>query len=145
MPNYQNAQIYKLWSPSQNLVYYGSTTQPLTQRLSKHLYNYKNKKNIASELVLECFDYKIELVEYYPCDNRQQLCKKEGEYIKSAQRGAHPLTECVNKHIAGRTMKEYYADNIENYKEYNKKNKERIKQYYKEYNKRSKQPNELNS
>ena len=130
MPNYQNAQIYKLWSPSKNLVYYGSTTQLLTHRLSKHLYNYKNKTNIASELVLKCPDYRIELIEHYPCNNRKELCKKEGEYIKT--------NDCVNKHIAGRTMKEYYKDNIEKYKEYNIKNKERIKQYYKEYHKRSK-------
>ena len=135
MANYQNAKIYKLWSPSKNLVYYGSTTQTLTERLSKHLHNYKNNKNIASELVLKSPDYKIELLEHYPCNNRQELCKKEGEYIKA--------NECVNKHIAGRTMKEYYKDNIENYKQYNKNNKERIKQYYKEYYKRSK--NELNS
>lgn len=143
MANYENAKIYKLWSPSKNLVYYGSTTQTLTERLSKHLHNYKNNKNIASELVLKCEDYKIELLEHYPCNNRQELCKKEGEYIKSAQRGAHPLIKCVNIHIAGRTMKEYYQDNIEKYKQYNKNNKERIKQYYKEYHKRSK--NSLNS
>ena len=129
MANYQNAKIYKLWSPSKNLVYYGSTTQTLTERLSKHLHNYKNNKNIASELVLKSPDYKIELLEHYPCNNRQELCKKEGEYIKA--------NECVNKHIAGRTMKEYYKDNIENYKQYNKNNKERIKQYYKEYYKKN--------
>lgn len=128
MPNYENAKIYKLWSPSKNLVYYGSTTETLTQRLYKHAYNYKHKINITSELILKCEDYKIELIENYPCKNRQELCKKEGEYIKA--------NECVNKHIAGRTMKEYYKDNIENYKQYNKNNKERIKQYYKEYYKR---------
>jgi len=141
MANYQNAKIYKLWSPSKNLVYYGSTTQTLTERLSKHLHNYKNNKNIASELVLKCPDYKIELLEHYPCNNRQELCKKEGEYIKA--------NECVNIHIAGRTMKEYYQDNIEKYKQYNKNNKERIKQYYKEYHKKQClekiAPNELNS
>jgi len=137
MPNYQNAKIYKVWSPVQNLVYYGSTTQGLKERLSKHLYNYKQKTNIASQLVLEYPDYKIELVEYYPCNNRKELCKKEGEYIKA--------NECVNKQVAGRTMKEYYKDKIENYKEYNKKNKERIKQYYKEYYIRSKQAKLKNS
>lgn len=134
MTNYENAKIYKLWSPSKNLVYYGSTIQTLTERLSKHKDDHKNKKNLASELVLNCEDYKIELLEDYPCKNRQELNKKEGEYIKA--------NECVNKHIAGRTMKEYYLDNIEKYKQYNKNNKQRIKQYYKEYYQRSK--NELN-
>lgn len=143
MTNYEKAKIYKLWSPSKNLIYYGSTIQTLTERLSKHKDDYKNKKNLASELILKCEDYKIELLEDYPCKNRQELNKKEGEYIKNAQRGAHPLIECVNKHVAGRTMKEYYLDNIEKYKQYNKNNKARIKQYYKEYYQRSK--NELNS
>ena len=130
MPNYDLGKIYKLWSPSKNLVYYGSTTQTLEDRLSKHVYNHKQKNNIASEIIIECMDYKIELLEHYPCNNRKELCKKEGEYIKA--------NECVNKCVAGRTMKEYYKDNIEKFKEYNKTNKERIKQYYKEYHKSSK-------
>jgi hypothetical protein len=29
MPDYQNSKIYKLWSPSKNLIYYGSTVETL--------------------------------------------------------------------------------------------------------------------
>jgi hypothetical protein len=119
MPNYQKSKIYKLYSPSQNIIYYGSTCETLAQRLAKHKYSYKAYNNdntkhyLTSFLVLECEDYKIELVEEYPCNNRQQLEKKEGEYIKA--------NECVNKIIVGRTDKEYNIDNADKKKEYNKK------------------------
>ena len=117
MPDYQKAKIYKLWSPSKNLVYYGSSVQSISQRLTDHLKDFNKyiqgeKKYYTSYLILECDDYKIELVEEYPCNNKQQLEKKEGEYIRN--------NECVNKRIAGRTHKEYYNDNIDRLKEQNK-------------------------
>jgi hypothetical protein len=51
----------------------------------------------------------MELSENYPCNNRQQLERKEGEYIKN--------NECVNKVIAGRTDLEYRLDNVNKLKE----------------------------
>ena len=104
MPDYQKGKIYKLWSPSKNLVYYGSTTQSISQRLAEHISRKKTKtENCNSHLVLECDDYKMELVEEYSCNNKQQLLRKEGEYIKN--------NECVNQNIAGRTNNEYQKDN----------------------------------
>jgi len=129
MPDYQKSKIYKISSPSKNLIYYGSTTQSLSQRLSQHIRN----KPCMSKLVLDCEDYKIELVEEYPCNNRKQLEKKEGEYIKT--------NECVNKNINGRTAQEWNYENREKRKaqkkEYNEKNKELIKQQQKEYNEKN--------
>jgi hypothetical protein len=136
MPNYQNGKIYKLYSPSKNLVYYGSTVQTLSQRLTDHLKGYRaytkdsNKSYVSSFLILDCEDYKIELIEDYPCNNNQQLCKKEGEYIRN--------NECVNKEIAGRTQQEWIKENIDKVKEYHKKynkeyqkvNDDKIKEYY---------------
>ncbi len=126
MPDYQKAKVYKLWSPSKNIVYIGSTIETLAQRLAKHKANYKvynidNTKNYCSSyLVLDCEDYKMELLEEYPCNNRAQLEKKEGEYIKN--------NECCNKQIAGRTIKEYYETNKEYFRTLNKKNYETNKQ-----------------
>jgi len=135
MVNYQNSKIYKLYSPSKNIIYIGSTTQPLCKRLALHLSDYKmynnnnSKKYYTSFLVLDCEDYKIELLEDYSCNNRQQLEKKEGEYIKT--------NECVNKNITGRTLQEYYNDNIDKIKELKKKynitNANKISEYNKEY------------
>jgi hypothetical protein len=145
MPDYQKGKIYKLWSPSKNLVYYGSTTQTISRRLSKHLQDFNRYNNgcyhyVTSFKILEFEDYKIELVEDYPCNNRQQLCKKEGEHIKA--------NECVNKRIDGRTPKEYREDNIDKAKQYRKDNVDKIKQYNcnnveekKQYNKKYRDAN----
>ena len=133
--DYQKSKIYKLWSPSKNIVYIGSTIEPLSTRLAKHVCSYKaynndnTKKYYTSFLVLDCEDYKIELLEEYACNNKQQLEKKEGEYIKD--------NECVNNRIAGRTKKEYYIDNIDKMKEhrkqYNIDNADKIKEQTKQY------------
>ncbi len=46
MPDYQKGKIYKLYSVSnEELVYYGSTIQPLNVRLSRHIREY-NKNNM---------------------------------------------------------------------------------------------------
>jgi len=139
MPDYQQGKIYKLWSPSKNLVYYGSTTQTLAQRLTDH----KRKcevRTCCSYLIIECEDYKIELLEEYPCNNKTQLEKKEGEYQKA--------NECINKNIAGRTKKEYDQDNKEKKAEYDKKrtkyretNKEKKAEYDKQRYELKKQNN----
>jgi hypothetical protein len=127
MPDYQKAKIYRIISPSKNLVYYGSTTQTLSQRLTDHLKRKKYNKGgqYTSYLVLDCEDYKIELVEKYPCNNKEQLFKKEGEYIKA--------NECVNKYVAGRTDKEWREDNREYLLNYDReRSKKRDKQKEKE-------------
>ena len=140
MPDYQKGKIYRIISPSKNLVYYGSTVQTLNQRLAEHIkhckyyndVNYeKTKKYCKSYIVLECEDYKIELVEEYPCNNRQQLLRKEGEYMKN--------NACVNTSIAGRTDKEYYDDNrqkfIQKAKDWYEENKQQKSDYDKKYRK----------
>ena len=42
MPNYHNSKIYKIWSPSTDMVYIGSTTQSLALRLGGHVSTYKS-------------------------------------------------------------------------------------------------------
>jgi hypothetical protein len=153
MPDYQKGKIYKLWSPSKNLVYYGSTTQSISQRLTDHIKrkNNNNERQYTSNIILDCEDYKIELIEEYSCNNRQQLERKEGEYIKA--------NECVNKYVAGRTDREWREDNREyllNYdrerakkrdkqkeKErkdtYRKNNPEKVKECQKKWNEKNKE------
>ena len=130
MPDYQLGKIYKLYSNQQNITYIGSTAMYyLSQRLAKHISTYKqylkNKASCSTSFkILECEDYKIELLEDYPCANRNQLEKREGYYIKN--------NECVNKVIPGRTDAEYREDNKEHIKErtnqYLTKNKDKIKE-----------------
>jgi hypothetical protein len=136
MPDYQKSKIYKLYSPSKNLVYYGSTVQTLSQRLNEHISRHKKYNNdnnycayVRSFLVLDCEDYKIELIEEYECNNKQQLLKKEAEYIKA--------NECVNKEIPLRTKKEWKIDNTDKIKEQDKQyridNADKIREQQKIY------------
>ncbi len=70
-------------------------------------------------------EWDIELYEEYPCNNRIDLCKREGEIIREIG--------TLNKRIAGRTKKEYKQDNAEiikiKQKQYREDNKEKIKNY----------------
>ena len=126
MPDYQNGKIYRIYSPSKNLVYYGSTTQSLPQRMAKHIWKFKNNSNETySCKVLECEDYKIELVENYPCNNRHQLERKESEFIQN--------NDCVNKYIMGKTEEEKKECKNEYLKEYREENKDKLKEYQREY------------
>jgi adenylate kinase family enzyme len=126
MPNYQNAKIYKLWSPEGDDIYIGSTTQSLCERKTKHNDNYKRNLTCKSRILFEKYtDVRIELLESCPCDNKEELTKKEGEYIRN--------NKCVNKYVAGRTDAEWREDNKEKIKEYLEENKEYFKEKTKEY------------
>tara|TARA_R110000823_G_scaffold247928_1_gene371625 strand:+ start:27 stop:677 length:651 start_codon:yes stop_codon:yes gene_type:complete len=118
MPDYKLGKIYMVYPKVDNAdegdVYYGSTTVTLARRMTHH----RTVKKCSSKLLFDkygvenCF---IELVEKYPCDTKDELTKKEGEYIRA--------NKCVNKAIPGRTKKEYYDDN-------SNKILEKMKQYY---------------
>jgi len=125
MPNYQNGKIYKLWSPEGDEVYIGSTTQLLCKRKVEH-----KSQNCRSKILFEKYEEVIiELIEYFPCNNREELNKKEGEHIR--------MTDCINKKIAGRTQKEYIEENSEKHKEqmkkYREENPDKIKEINKKY------------
>ena len=81
----------------------------------------ENLKYMTSFEVIKYEDHYIELVEEHPCQNKQQLCRREGHVIRE--------TECVNKNIAGRTGAEYHQENREkdneNARRWYQENKER--------------------
>jgi len=151
MPDYQLGKIYKLTSPSNNLVYYGSTAQQhLSTRIASHIRDYNcylnNKRDyITSFEILKCEDYKYELIEEYPCNNKPQLKTRERWYIQN--------NECVNKNIPGRTAAEYHKEYDKKYreankdkiavqnKEYREANKDKLKKYQKEYDTKYREAN----
>lgn len=126
MPDYSKGKIYMVASPNTNLIYIGSTTQSLSKRMGQH----REKKRTESKVIIEAGDAYIELIEEFPCENIEQLNKREGEIIRSR--------ECVNKAIAGRSKKEWYEENkeelLEKMKQYNTEHREEkivyLKQYY---------------
>jgi hypothetical protein len=112
--NYQNGKIYTIRSFQTDDVYYGSTTQPLSKRLSKHKGDYKQWQNnkhhyVTSYELIKFDDCYIELYELYPCNSKTELEKREGQVIRENK-------NAVNKVIAGRTKKEYYLENIDTVK-----------------------------
>tara|TARA_R110000772_G_scaffold60274_1_gene135982 strand:- start:110 stop:760 length:651 start_codon:yes stop_codon:yes gene_type:complete len=132
MPDYSLGKIYMVYPKVDDVdegdVYYGSTTVTLARRMARH----RSSNNCSSKILFDkygvenCF---IELVEEYPCDTKEQLNKKEGEYIRNHK--------CINKYIAGRTPKEWLDDNINKMKEYHKEyyteNIDKLKEYKKQY------------
>ena len=118
MPNYQNGKIYKITCEESKLVYYGSSVQSLSKRLSQHKEN-KHLKKYKTNLMT---NPKIHLIENFPCNTKAELETRERYFIQN--------NECINKIIPTRSQKEYYEDNKEirkqQSKEYRNKNKEEI-------------------
>lgn len=107
MPDYQKGKIYKILCNITGLTYYGSTTQALSVRMGGH----RIKFNCSSKHIILGGDYDYSLVEDCPCENKEQLHRRERYYIEN--------NECVNAQIPGRTDKEYQ-------KEYRKKNRDKL-------------------
>ena len=140
MPDYSKSKIYIIVCNITGLIYIGSTSQTLTQRLQDHKMKYKkyfNKKPtyISSFKILENNNYNIILIEDCPCERKEQLLARERYWIEN--------TECVNKVIPTRTDKEYREDNKEKMKkyleEYYENNKEKLKEQRKEYRENNKE------
>ena len=122
--NIKYGNVYKISCNNTDKIYIGSTTQNLKSRLSQHEYFYSqylqgNKQYYSSFEVLKNNDYEIKLIEICPIN---ELKIKEKYYIKY-------LINVVNKNIPCRKIKEYYLDNISNYKQYYQKvkNNDRFK------------------
>jgi hypothetical protein len=114
--NYNNSKIYCIRSDLTDKYYIGSTIQPLSKRLYEHKKHYKkyldNKYNYVSSFeILQLEKYYIELLELCPCNSKEELLKKEGEYIRKYK------NEIVNKNIPCRTEKEWRNENKERLKE----------------------------
>ena len=126
------SKIYAIKSPHTDLYYIGSTTQPLYKRFNAHKIDYKKYLTetyhfVTSYKILEHDDAYIELLEEINCENRKQLEKREGEIIKEHK------AQCVNKYVAGRSLKEWTRDNSDKIRDQRKQyyidNTDKIKQY----------------
>jgi ribosomal protein S27AE len=127
MVNYKNGKIYKIINDVDNEIYVGSTCEKLSMRMARHRKSRKELKKCNSKLyqhmnLIGIEHFKIYLIENYPCDNKEELERREGQIIK--QFGT------LNSLIAGRTKKEWCEDNkkhlIEYHKQWYKDNKEKI-------------------
>ena len=127
---YSEGKIYKITAGDE--CYIGSTTWTKEKRFEYHIYNYaswlKGKTNFTSSYKLfqkygidSC---KIDIIEYYPCNSKQELERQEGFHQRNEI--------CVNTNIAGRTDKEYRDETKEQQKQWREDNKEKIKEHKKQ-------------
>ena len=128
---YKRGMIYTIRNiKDDTMIYVGSTINSLSKRFNSH----KNacKKGLVVSLYSyiennDWSDFYIELYEKYPCNDRAELDRREGEVTREIG--------TINKNIAGRTRKEYrdeyYEKNIDKIKEHKKifreNNRDKIK------------------
>jgi len=111
MPNYQDGQVYTIRCKSDNsLIYVGSSTMTLSRRMAYHRERGKTSKTRFYSCVNGNWDdWYIELYEVFPCENKQELCKREGEIIRDIG--------TLNSKISGRTQQESDKLSYEKHKE----------------------------
>ena len=136
MPDYSKGKIYTIRCRNDpTLIYVGSTIQPLSHRLGSHKYKASKYPDRWYSIIKDWNDWYIELYESYPCNNKEELVKREGEIIR--------LIGNLNKVVAGRTIEEYREDNYEMIKErkklYVEKNKEEVVKREKEWYEKNKE------
>ena len=123
--------IYKIYDNTNENIYYGSTKEKVSQRLSKHRYDYKrwtkdnNFRYCKSYEILKNDDYAYCVVEEFEYSAIWELRARERYYIENFK--------CVNKlnsYLTQDEKKEYNKNyNLLYSKEYRENNKEKIKEY----------------
>ena len=85
----QHAKIDQIYN-SKGERYVGSTTRKyLCQRLAEHVYTYNERKKgvkihcCSSNKVLEGGDYKMELLQDFPCSHKNELFQREQFFIEN--------------------------------------------------------------
>lgn len=127
--DYSKGKIYTIrYKKDPTLIYVGSTVCDLQKRMWGHrasIHKEKDYNMMLYKKMRETDDidnWYIELYEEFPCDNKEQLHKREGEIIRDIS--------TLNVRIAGRTKQEYREDNKEIIKERKQKyyveNKDKI-------------------
>ena len=88
--SYKNGKIYKIFNSVNDMIYIGSTCQPLSKRMAQHRSTSKKFTGTLYEfnLAMAMGKYGIDkffivLVEEWPCDSCAQLEMKEYKVIAS--------------------------------------------------------------
>jgi len=128
MPNYSNGKIYIIYNTTAPVfkVYYGSTVKKLNDRLSHHVCEFKHQcGHCESHRLIEMGNYKIKLIEEYPCNSKHELEDREAHYILTN------WDSCVNKTVPGAVRR---AGGMQQYlSQYNQEHREEKAVYNKQY------------
>lgn len=113
---YSQGKIYTIKNKTDDTkIYVGSTTKPLQHRYNIHRASCKKGVGVSLYKYIkenDWGDWDIALYQLYPCESRAELDKKEGEVIRAIA--------TINANIAGRSIKEWVADNKEHCDTYQK-------------------------
>ena len=106
-PDYKEGKIYKISNPNSNLYYIGSTVYDLEKRFEQHKKSKRSfDKGNKSAKKLASFDLleggSISLIQKFPCKNRRELQKEEGELIR-----AHK-DNITNFFVAGVSLHDFF-------------------------------------
>ncbi len=128
--------FYKITSTNTDKVYVGSTKKDINDRLKQHDRDYKKYQDgktnyITSFEILECKDYKIELLENKICESKEERNTLECNYIINT-----PNT--VNRNLPGRTPEQYRQDNKDLIDEYQRQYRQENKDYFQQYRQENK-------
>ena len=102
--DYQEGNIYKIYNTINDDICIGSTTQKLCERMRNHRNAHKSSKLHFNYPIYKAFreygveNFFIELIEKCPCNDKDELMKTEGNYIRL-------LKPSLNVRINGRSVK----------------------------------------
>ena len=136
--------IYRIFSPSTDKCYVGSTTKPINSRLCDHKSSYKGWKDsgknhyTTSFEILQYDDVCIELLEFVQCESIQELLNTPNTVNKQMSKTEEEFKEAIKlqnktqyeKHKNERVQyqKQYYEENKDKVLEYSKTRYDRIKE-----------------
>jgi len=138
MVNYDKAMIYKIVPKDNNDYCYIGSTCDFKSRKNQHktMCNNPNSRNYNTPIYKHIRDnggweeYEMILIEYYPCETKLELHKRERECKIE-------YNDNLGNSIPCRTKKEYHQDNKERIEEYRQNNIIKITERKKKYRKKN--------
>ena len=131
--------VYKITNADETIVYVGSTTHPLKNRLQRHKYAYQRWIDGMSRCGASIYthfkehgveSFGIHLISKYEIEDRRQLHEFEQLVIDS--------TECVNKNRSYRTDEQKREQSLEQNRVYREANRESLREKSRIYQERNK-------
>jgi dihydroxyacetone kinase-like predicted kinase len=136
--------IYKLTSPNTDMIYIGSTTTSLKQRLKGHIHNNNNdnQRSTSSKTIFDFGNVSIHLIRECECDNIKieeqiEMDKYDGKICNNTRAYTSLELKTKQKSIYSKTYKQ--TDICKKY-EADRHKTEKYKNYQKEYKKNYKKP-----
>ena len=123
-------KIYEIRCNETDEVYIGKTIRTLRERL----YDHKHLLDCSSKQIILRGDFVMSQIN--ECDTEEESIEIEARYIRNTD-------NCVNIHIPGRTLKEWWENNKDEIKikqkEYYEAHKDEILEYAKEYREKNRE------